>query len=597
MKKTLHLLTLILMVILFSFSASAYTWLSENFDFDNEYTSNGWTWTDTSIPSERVDSPINSIYSGYAFGRDQTDSSGNQNWNIQYGYNPNLPNVTSGTMTIKYNLSSRFNNGGGIAYQMLLRGIGSGATIATHITYWNNTHYKVTVPDTYDADNCTWGFLAHNFTASPVLTIDLTNLQYSLYINGSYGSCLNVPIDSATNDRGISRITLADQWADGSNPLFYLDNLNIEITNSGAGGTNESGDDLISCSLPKIFCDNFNYDTALSQKTSYAWKVYNQDLSLDTYFTPQDNEMQLYSTSYKKPQQENPKFRAAYTISAWEEVFYTDRSPIFSHEFDIYPIENNFTYEIRDSSDRYSFKLIGKGDNQSYLNLTYLNSTDDERLICINCLSYNTWNSIKVIVYYHDYAHDYYNDTFGTSQVQVAANNGSIDGIYGNFRFYNNLSVNSKTSNFVKNAKDRYYIDDYYVYIGTDPTITNTHEFYEDLYIPPEPTQYPNVTTPSEAEEGETEDLFSSLENFWPTMGIKSFASRAIVALFLMVILAVLVFGLSTSYGVQTSPLVYLTLEFFLMLLLTYIRLLDWWIPLVVTLLGIGGMFLAYRSQ
>jgi hypothetical protein len=206
-------------------------------------------------------------------------------------------------------------------------------------------------------------------------------------------------------------------------------------------------------------------------------------------------------------------------------------------------------------------------------------------------MAMNEWNFIKACAYFHDFRGVHYNDTFGESyfNVYVSSSNGNIKSA--DYGLYDNESLNQYLHLFEKEQNDKYKLDDYYVYVGTDKSIDTTPSIVTPLYIPPGDTEYPEG-------EGDTGDLFETLDGFWATMGIKSFASRVVMSLFIMLLVAILMVGASFSAGVPLNPIIVLLVEFFLMILLTYLKLLDWWIPLIIGIIGVAGMImLAVRNN
>lgn len=83
-------------------------------------------------------------------------------------------------------------------------------------------------------------------------------------------------------------------------------------------------------------------------------------------------------------------------------------------------------------------------------------------------------------------------------------------------------------------------------------------------------------------------DLSTVLEANYCTFGICSAASRVIISLIIMLIVGAAIVIFSLSHQVLPNFAVLGTIEVMLMILLVYVKLLPLWIPIVITIFGVG---------
>lgn len=346
---------------------------------------------------------------------------------------------------------------------------------------------------------------------------------------------------------------------------------------------------FIDCDFPRIFCDDFNYLIPLAQKEYYAWNVVDEIGSVDLLFKPINYQLQLKSSDFKMPIHFNPTFDTNYRTSSSETVKNTDISPVFSTEFKIYPVKNNFTFVADDKTYATGvYYITGRNTSATAQTLYYRDSNFNLVTLCSDCIDYNKWNFIKITAFFVDYRGNHYNASFTDSEVQVYLRDG--DGntyFYEDIPFYDNMSVNQKWQWFEKEKTDKFYIDDYYVYVGTDKDVDTTGQYFQDLYV----VEDLNVTLFDYEGSG---DLAESIGSIWEDMGLKSLSSRIITGLFLMFILAIFYIGGSLSVKMHPSALVLGVLEIMFLILMTYIGLIPFWVLLIMIFITAGIGMLSF---
>ena len=120
--------------------------------------------------------------------------------------------------------------------------------------------------------------------------------------------------------------------------------------------------------------------------------------------------------------------------------------------------------------------------------------------------------------------------------------------------------------------------------VGTDKDVSNFDGYFTDFFD--------NRSDEITAYEGGTGDMAEAISTIWDDFGLKSQASKIMAGLFLMFLLAIVMFGLALSQHIQLSPAVLIVVQLFFMILLTYIKLLPIWLPFVVIIVtaGIGAV-------
>lgn len=581
------------LIIIFAFFLCAlpsygYVWFDDSFDYSVEFSSAGYKQSAAGM------TPIPSPFGTNAYGDNTASAPANSEY-IRYGDEPynniSLQNFTRGIMTLEFDIRS-LGSGNSISNNLdvyLRSGNCYGSGIFS--LYWykqTNDTWTLTAGGSsglYNVTSCEWGNIPSNFTMHPVITLDTLSKTYSVAINGS-SKCLNINISDKIEKAGIDCIHYGSYHTLTSTSIFYIDNVYASVVSSGEGAANETAAP-VSCSPPRVFCDNFNYETPLAAKDTYPWNVNNLDNSVEYGFSPINNTMQLTSGYYKSPRHFIDPFEVNYPQTSYITVKESDRAPVFTAEFKIRPLSgSNFSYYVEDKNLLTVLKLKGVNDT-GFMDLYYINSSDGMAQICDKCLVMDSWNTVKINMYFHEfhtaYTQAYWNDTLSISQFQVSVDNYNSSGIWGNFPFYHNESINFKWGIFLKYAGDRYSIDDYYIYTGTDSLVDNSGDYFIPVFVPPDVTEVPEAATG-------TGDMADVIEGFWPSMGIKSMASRIITSLFLMFILAIILFFAGMKAGSGISPVVLLIIEFFFMVLLVYIKLLDWWLPVIIAILAVAGV-------
>lgn len=433
------------------------------------------------------------------------------------------------------------------------------------------------------------------------------NITITALIDGQWVTLLDE--EAVNNDMETCR----DDWLGASNQpvcaryevnAIDVSKLNIlvtDVTNSGDSDSNLIFTELMACETPTetceyplIFCDDFNYNTALAAKDDNIWNVVDLGGNVNLTFSPVGNVLDLNQSKFYSPRHQNPNFPVNYRINDVNTITSADTAPVFSTEFDVKSEAGNWTFEVDDRTyTRGVYEIKAVNTSATHQSLYYTLNNYSLVLICSDCLPINYWNFVKITSYFIDYDDSHYNSSFLTNSVSVYVRDATgNEYLTEDIPFFNNRSINQDLQIFEKEQGDRYYIDNYYVYIGTDKYTETIDIYYEDLYAPD------NITFAMGEGEG-SGDMATAIGTIWDDMGLKSTASRIMAGIFLMFMLAIAMFGVSLATHTHLKPTVLVIIELFLVILLTYIRLLPIWVPflLIIIAAGVGALAVKFASS
>ncbi|GAG56700.1 unnamed protein product [marine sediment metagenome] len=157
----------------------------------------------------------------------------------------------------------------------------------------------------------------------------------------------------------------------------------------------------------------------------------------------------------------------------------------------------------------------------------------------------------------------------------------------GDIIFYQNSS-NLFFYYFIKDNEAKARIDDYVVMRGTDRLIETFGDYFVDLYTP----KILDLTPPTP---GEDFDWANTFYDVWPQLGLRSAISRIILGLVILLVGTVGIVMALASKGVQPGVMSIMVPAIILMILLTFVRLLPVWVPVVIAIAGASmGAFVAF---
>jgi hypothetical protein len=372
--------------------------------------------------------------------------------------------------------------------------------------------------------------------------------------------------------------------------LYYIDGFGCEHYPTGAYQTE--------CNFPSLFCDDFNYVSAMSGQ---GWLVQLGAGQINDSFTPVDNRLQLTTSQFISPYHETEAFETSYRPDSGSRFTKHIHSPIFSSQFYLnitnqtdggfkyaaYQIQNIPAYIIKGEVDTV-------GNSSGNVNWFYVNETQPSvvwKNLCSNCTLTRDNVFIKINSLFTHREEFPFNSSISDDEILVYADNVLIGTIE---NYIDSRTLYISQYEFIKEDDYEFFVDDYYVMVGTDITTPTFEQYYEDYFID---TDVINETI-DYGQEG-TGDMAEALATIWDDMGLLSIASRIMTGLFLMFLLALIMFGMALKTDHPLSPAVLIVVEMFFMVLLVYIKLLPIWLPFVIVLIaaGIGAAVIKLGTQ
>lgn len=411
-----------------------------------------------------------------------------------------------------------------------------------------------------------------NMTGRMGVSMDLDNLKYSVFWDSLKDDTENSCEGKNLVKTGSMPFCVGGIDIYGTSALvptlFYVDNIHI-------GWGNAIG----SCTAPSLFCDDFSDPDPLCED----WYVYDEDWDIDCNLTAVNGTLCLLGDEVKRISHQIEPFPVEYRISENEIITESIYAPVFSSEFKINVLGGNSTdaiiYEAQDSGGRLVTRIKSGLESEGNLSWYYYNFTvggyGEYKVICRNCTINGTPSFIdtKIIFYFANSPFYPFNSTISHNYIELYVN-GRRKG--GEIPFFDNTSQNIGKIEIYKPDVGSFCIDNYITMIGTDPYVDTTSNYYDDFYDDEE------VISTTDG------DLASNIESLWWQFGVRSTASRIIVALILMLTCSLGIVGIMLSKGAQPSIPILLFINFILMIFFTYIRLLPVWLTLMVGILGAG---------
>jgi len=351
----------------------------------------------------------------------------------------------------------------------------------------------------------------------------------------------------------------------------------------GATLSNETTTQPPDCDFPLLFCDEFNYGESLND---HDWIMFNQDSSINTVFSPVNNEVKWNGTEPKALSHEIERFPVTYRTSASETTIFSLYAPVFSNEFSI-KISNEsgkanlIDFKVFDIEDDLCWILrINGSQDQTDVNVFNMTLNDFQPFV-LDIDTALTYDIKAITQFTHINKTGYrFNTSKGYSTVQFRFGSNSVDmPVYSacDSVFYPSIVKTDEESNLT--------IDDYFMYVGTD-TLTDTTDFFIiPLYIPPENTSFVEETV------GGVTDFSENIDDLWNTFGLFSATSKAIAALLIMMAVGLVLLAtmLKVASGhLAAAAFVVVFGELMLMIFFVYIKLLPLWIPIVLGFLALG---------
>jgi hypothetical protein len=225
-------------------------------------------------------------------------------------------------------------------------------------------------------------------------------------------------------------------------------------------------------------------------------------------------------------------------------------------------------------------------------NGTVYESIDDinDSPICEACITQNITNTIKITSKFKNRAvFKEFNSSFTSDLIDFYINSvGFINRKMMNISGYDTSSF--KRFTLIKENNTQGFIDDVYVYTGSDPNYDTTQDLFSTVSLIVYETET-NTTLGT----GASSDLSTQVSSLWYTMGLRSTTSRVMFGLFLMVVITVAIIAAFIRFGMPVSAPALIILNIMFMIFLTYIGLLPIWIPVLLGIIAAGIAVIAVK--
>lgn len=386
------------------------------------------------------------------------------------------------------------------------------------------------------------------------------------------------------------RLRFADLNGDGIDDVIYASRTDDE-----SGYYDMSRCETIqslqfqSCDFPTLFCDNFNYNVPLMSNINNRWLIQLGGGQMDTSFSPIDNKLELSDDRNIFPYHETDAFQVSYRPDSGSKFTKHFLSPIFSSEFVLNfanKTDNQFFYSGFQKQTITAFSIKTEidesdGNLSGNMNWYYLNETQPSTvwlLLCGNCTSSEDDLFIKINSLFKNRPAFPFNSSVKSDRVNIFVDNLLIGSVP---KFLDTRTDYIMQYEFGKSSISNYTIDDYFVMVGTDRETETLDQYFTDFFRN-------DTKIITEIADAETGDFAVALNTIWDDMGLISVTSKVIAGLFLMLFMALVMFAMSLSTNHPLSAGVLITVELFLMIFLTFIKLLPIWLPFVVVLVASG---------
>lgn len=432
----------------------------------------------------------------------------------------------------------------------------------------------------------------------------LNNFTFEIYKGGAWKKILDV--------RDVYNNTMIEcrqsgKWLDAPNqPLcarYTFDNssgvdvekVRINVTGIRSESANKHlilpeimgcGTPAETCSYPQLFCDDFDYTTSMYD--TKGWLIQMGGGAVNTTFTPTDNRLNLTQDYFISPYHEIEPFIVSYPQDEDNTVVTSIYAPAFSSEFILYFMNGTFKYSVYDSGfARNVYTVLANRTAEGNSMNWYRYNGSDYIQICANCSNANENMDVKISSFFKHSIYYPFNSSNTINYFAIYINDSLINT---SLPFVDDNALNVFEHYIIKEDDSYFSIDEYYVMAGIDRFVDTTGSFSSNYY---EPT-YQNET---ETGEDDSADFGKSVDDIWYDFGLRTARSKTMFGISLMVLMAVFVIGVMLKMHVTPNLGVIGILEFFFMILLTFLGLLPIWVVIVtvVATAGIGALY--FKSQ
>lgn len=567
--RKIFFLFLFLLLIPFSYSLTVTftdSFMSESFN-DSSYASMGWTFTDNGGGCNNYAEYLLGDYgfSNHANGTCISEFIDQTLTNFYYN------DYTDRTYAIRF----EYYDSGDDEYSMINLDETYGGAYGIRILFNSaGSEGKIIIQD-YAVSGCTADIESGTLT-NYTMIVKTTPPVYDFYV-GNDIVCENVGFHFPYGNRNLSFVRL---MAIPASDDQFFGSIHIgEATFTGA----------IDCGYPVIFCDNFNYNNSIRNEKD--WNVYNEDKSIFNSMSPRQSILKWNGSTPYYISHYSDLFSVAYPIALHTKVQTSYYAPQFSTEFDI-------TFNATDG-DFYLKSYDHDGDNcirlrfdinESAANISFYNFSNNE-YYSLGISGINSEQQFKLITKFTGTGKEA-RFSFNTSFPQNLADiylNGSLFAENEPFPYACDTIWQNE---FVKENAAVVEIDDYYFYVGFDKITNTLNDSRIDVYIEDlaANTSYTGVTTT---------DLAAALadQSMWCEIGLCSIGSRYLLSIGLMFIMTLAIIMLCMQTQFQHPMAAVVLSNLFLMIFLTYIGLMQWWVIITMGLLGVGLSALYIKAQ
>lgn len=453
-------------------------------------------------------------------------------------------------------------------------------------------------------DTNNWLSMPDNLT---ITSYTGSTIHYQLLING-----LNELVTPCRNTGGWLGASIQPHCyhLELPSPIYSGANLLINVTDV-TGGSSENvifpevmacNKHYETCAYPLVFCDDFNYDTPISSTND--WVVLNQDNSINPTFSPIETDHIRIGNNYNPRAfgyYEIEKFPVNYPISETSTIVESIYAPVMSVEFDI-----NLSYDGVNETSTYIYSYDRLGRSCVNLEFRYV---DANKYDVYYMQHDGTWFRVKKdALYINGIRNVKFSARFGTHEheglypfIPTQNNNtmkfyfAGLEGEAGTTKYFND-KCESIYSVFVVHEPtnlDIFEFDNFKHYVGYDPTTEILLNTFEYKYIAP---------PDEELGYDETEDLAYQARSLWEQFGLHSTLSKTIVGILLLILMNILIIGGAASLNLafQIPAVVYVVLNILMVLGLSFVGLMPFWIVLLLIIAMIGvsviGALIATKS-
>jgi hypothetical protein len=366
------------------------------------------------------------------------------------------------------------------------------------------------------------------------------------------------------------------------------------------------------CTYPALFCDNFNYGADVSTKGWIPTDAIGNSISLapnglELNFTDNaviqnlQHRLQNFNILYIPSGQSGNILNSTCTAGTCQYfLFDMQYTPLMSAQFDFIPYSGCFYYKGVALVGAEIFDVAFCADNISnngnyynnavfFKNTTGSNNASDSNWspICSDCIVRDSLNNFKIVSKFKN--RDYYkefNSSNGNDSVTIYLNSQLVVNYGLMEQGQSNPTDSLKIFTFNKDMIAVFALDNYYIYTGDNLNYDTTHDYFAstELVIFEQPS---NTTSGTGITSGDNADFASQISKIWDTLGLHSFASRAIFGLILLFLLAVFYLLACFAFSFTPSPIILLILEVLAIILEVVVQLIAFWIIIIFVILSV----------